>query len=277
MSDSCRRRAPRAGRRRRCCRLAALVVLLPWTVAAAEFRFFWEDAFDPDERLRVERWLGETRAAVERLVGPFPMDVNVHMHRGASRREPVPWAHTRRGGTQAVHFHVDLRHQADAFRRDWTAPHELSHLILPYLGRRAAWFAEGFASYMQYQVMIEQGVLTDAAARERYRRRIGRAAERYRYPQRSFVDAAPQLLEQRLYPVVYWGGAVYFLRVDQALRQHGSSLRAVLTRYLACCRRDRHTLEALLDELDALAPAPVFSDQYRRLTSEPGFPALADG
>ncbi|HEX7038357.1 MAG TPA: hypothetical protein VF210_21510 [Pseudomonadales bacterium] len=253
-----------------------LLALLSWSAAAAELDFVWEDAFDAAERARLEGWIRETQAAVERLVGPFPMPVTVHLHRRASDREPVPWAHTRRWRGQAVHFHVDTRHPPEAFRRDWTAPHELSHLILPYLGRRAAWFAEGFASYMQYQVMIAMGVLDEAEAGERYRARIGRASARYPYPRLSFVEAAPRLREDRLYPVMYWGGATYFLRVDQALRREGSSLPAVLRRYLACCRRDRQTLDALLGELDRLAPAPVFTGQYRRLAGERGFPALPD-
>src|SRR5690606_12588924 len=108
----------------------------------------------------------------------------------------------RRWRGQHVHFHVDPRHPPEAFRGDWTAPHELSHLILPYLGRPAAWFAEGFASYMQYQVMIAMGLLSEAEAGERYRERIGRAAERYRYPEISFVEAAPRLHDDRQYPVM---------------------------------------------------------------------------
>lgn len=263
---------------RRPCRRwpVCLLALLSWSAAAAELRFVWEDAFDAAERVRLEGWIRDTQAAAERLVGPFPMPVTVHLHRRASAREPVPWAHTRRRNGQGVHFHVDLRHPPEAFRRDWTAPHELSHLILPYLGRRAAWFAEGFASYMQYQVMIAMGVLGETEAGERYRERIGRAAARYRYRELSFVEAAPRLHEDRQYPVMYWGGAAYFLRVDQALGRAGSSLPAVLRLYLSCCRRDRHTLDGLLDELDRLAPAPVFTEQYRRLAGERGFPALPD-
>jgi len=69
----------------------------------------------------------------------------VHFH----RRDAGALGHTRRSRRQSVHFYVDPQFSYDALRRDWTASHELSHLVLPYLGAEHIWFAEGFASDMQ--------------------------------------------------------------------------------------------------------------------------------
>lgn len=239
---------------------------------AAELTFVWEDTFTAAEQSRLEGWIRQTHRAVESVVGPFPMDVHIHMHRREGAREPVPWANTRRYDRQGVNFHVDPGYPPDAFLGDWTAPHELSHLILPYVGRRHAWFAEGFASYMQYRVMQAMGELSAEDAKRRYRRHLERAARRYDYPHRPFVEAAPRLRKARQYPVMYWGGAAYFQQVDEALKHSGSSLRQVLREYLQCCRRDRAQLGDLLAELDRLAPAPVFTRQHARLATEPGFP-----
>jgi hypothetical protein len=126
---------------------------------------------------------------------------------------------------------------------------------------------------MQYPVMQEMGVISADEAARRYRHNVERAERDYDYPGLSFVDAAPRLRAERKYPVMYWGGAVYFRQVDVALAAQGSSLMAVLTRYLACCRRDRSELEPLLAELDRLAATSVFSDRYRALLAQPGFPA----
>ena len=251
-----------------------LVILLAVQAApaTAELTFVWEDRFSAAERAKLTDWVRETHDAVERLVGPFPMGVRAHLHRRDGAREPVPWANTQRYGGQGVHLHVDPSYPLAAFRGDWTAPHELSHLVLPYLGRRNAWFSEGFASYLQYPVMQAMGVLSREQAEQRYRRNLVRAARRYDYPHQPFVEAAPKLRADRQYPVMYWGGAAYFMQVDEALETSGSSLLEVLREYVACCRRNRAGLPALLSELDRLAPSPVFSEHYQRFTTKPGFP-----
>lgn len=252
------------------------VVLLCLTVAgqarAGELIYIWEDDFSRAERNRLTTWVEETAAGVEALVGDFPVDVTIHFHRRAKSREPVPWANTRRGRVQGVHFHVNPRHSLAAFRRDWTAPHEFAHLVLPYVGRQHAWFAEGFASFMQYRVMHAMGVLSAEQANARLQARLAAAARDYRYLDRSFTDAAPRLRAEGRYPVMYWGGAAYFLQVDAALRRRGTDLIAVLRTYAACCRRNRAPLDALVAELDALSGGDDFTAALDRFRSEPGFP-----
>lgn len=260
---------------------AAGMLLVLLTGLAAEARgtvaYLWRDDFSAAEREKLTAWVGETVAALETLVGPFPMDVRVYIHRRDDASEPVPWANTQRYRGQGVHFHVDPDYPLRAFREDWTAPHELSHLILPYLGDAHAWFAEGFASYMQYQVMEAQGVLTAGEAARRYRRNFEAAERGYDYGDRTFPEAAPKLRAERKYPVMYWGGAAYFMQVDDALQHSGSSLAVVLRRYLACCRRNHGELEALLTELDRIAGADTFRQLHQRLLEEPGFPTYPRG
>ena len=60
---------------------------------------------------------------------------------------------------------------------DWTAPHEMSHLAIPYIGEKEVWFAEGFASFMQYQVMMEMGVMTKVLADRAYHSKFSGVAE----------------------------------------------------------------------------------------------------
>jgi hypothetical protein len=239
----------------------------------AELVIHWRDPFSTAEQAHLTAWVEDAHAAVERLVGPFPFDVHVHLHRRSGAREPVPWAHTRRRRDQSVHFHVDPAYPPSAFRQDWTAPHELSHLILPYLGAGHAWFAEGFASFMQYQVMETMGVLSPAEAAQRYQRNLERAERNYDRPDLPFVDAAPRLRMEGKYPTMYWGGAAYFLQVDAHLSETGGGdLRLVLRRYLVCCRRDRDDLPALIAALDRAAGSGAFAQHLERFRSTPGFP-----
>lgn len=241
--------------------------------AQAELRIHWQDAFTAQEQAKLSAWIEETYTAVADLVGPMPFDVHVFMHRRDGAREPVPWARTQRSRLQGVHFYVDPRFPLASFRHDWTASHELSHLALPYLGARHAWFAEGFASYMQYQVMHAMGTLSARSMAQRYRQNLQRAERNYHYPDRPFALAAPQLRAEGKHSTMYWGGAVYFLQVDEQLR-HVADRRLVdiVRDYVACCRRSGGSLESLVADLDRLAGSEVFRQQLKKFESERGFP-----
>ena len=257
--------------------LASALLLCFAANAGAALNFNWQDEFSPDEQRKLVRWVEETHAAVEQLVGAYPFDVHIFFHRRDGAREPVPWANTERGRVQGVHFHVNPRFSLRALRSDWTAAHELSHLALPYLGRRHAWFAEGFASYMQYQVMQVMGVISLAEAARRYAGKLDRAERRYRYPDRPFAAAAPRLRAEGNYPTMYWGGAVYFLQVDEALRtQSGRDFIAILSEYVACCRRTGGEIGVLLGTLDELSSSRLFSRHYRNFQVDKGFPRYRD-
>jgi hypothetical protein len=243
------------------------------TATAAGLQLHWDDAFSAQEQRKLTMWVTETAAALASLVGDFPFAVHVHFHRRDGAREPVPWANTRRGGRQSIHFHVDPRFPLEAFRHDWTAAHEFAHLVLPYLGSRHAWFAEGFASYLQYPVMQAMGVLSAAEAARRYERNIERARRGYSHGDRPFATAAPRLRAEAKYPTLYWGGAVYFLAADRALQDRtGTGLVPLLRDYLACCRDGRGSSASLAADLDRLSGTDVFSTLLSRFEDQPGFP-----
>lgn len=253
---------------------AALVVWL--LLYAAEGRtalvFHFEDRFSSSEQEMLTEWITEVSAAMTSLVGALPFDVEVRLLRQRSGG-PVPWANTLRGRHQGVRFHVDTRYPLERFRKDWTAPHEFSHLILPYLGRKNAWFAEGFASYMQYQVMHAMGVLTEDDVARRYRTRIDKAARNYGYPDRPFVDAAPRLRAEGKYPTMYWGSAVFFLHLSQELkRETNLTLSELLARYLYCCRRTSDSLNRVIATFDELIGSSVVSGELATFRNRQGFP-----
>lgn len=259
-------------------RLLAVCLLSAASLSArAELRFHWQDEFSAQEKSNLTAWITETQAALESLVGTPPFDVHIFFHRIDGAREPVPWAHTERSRRQGVNFHVDTRFPMEDFLDDWTAAHELSHLVLPYLGSKHAWFAEGFASYMQYQVMGAMRVLTPAEVAQSYQRQLKRSEQNYGYPDSPFAAAAKRLKAEGKYPVMYWGGAAYFLRVGQELAANsGFGLIATLKSYLSCCRQDEDDLQVLLTELDRVAGSDAFLRNLQRFRSVPGFPVFAD-
>lgn len=213
---------------------------------------------------------------VEDFVAPYPFDIHITFHRSTRGRGPVPWANTVRSRRQGVNFHVDPRHSLKELKADWTAAHELSHLLIPYLGKRNAWFAEGFASYMQYQVMHSMGTITDQEMQTRYQEKIERAATRYDMDDMPFTEAAGELVARRDYPTMYWGGALYFLQVDTNLRRQSQSVPAVLREFLECCRMRVDRMNALVSELDRLSGSELFSKQIETMRTSPGFPDESD-
>ena len=235
-------------------------------------KFHWEDQFTEAEKTKVQTWLVETHDALEQLVGKLPFTTELYIHRTSSR-EPVPWANTERSAIQGVHFHIDPSYSLEDFRNDWTAPHELSHLVIPYVGHANSWFAEGFASYMQYQVMHQMGVLDKNAMRKRYQKNLQKADSRYTHERMPFATAAPKLRAERNYPTMYWGGAAYFLQADaELMNDHRPGLVATLARYTQCCRMQGHALNDVVASLDKLSGGSTLADLMHRFENQPGFP-----
>lgn len=254
----------------------ALLWLLLAAPARAELVFAFDEQFTPQEQALLSDWIEEVAAGIEDMVGPFPFDVHVHFER-ARAREPVPWANTLRGRHQGVRFHVDPRFPKQALLNDWTAAHELSHLILPSLGRRNAWFAEGFASFMQFQVMHHMGILDDAALAESYRRKIAVARRGYPYGDAQFVATTQRLRAERRFKTMYWGGAIFFMRLARELEHSGKpDLLEMLSAYLACCRNNRDSLAGLTEDLDRIADRPVLQKQLSAFSETRGFPKVSE-
>lgn len=256
--------------------LFAIVSISAPLISSASITYHWEDRFTQAEQRKLQSWIGETHQAVERLVGEPSFQMHIYFHR-ARAREPVPWAHTERSARrQGVHFYVDPSYSLRDLRRDWTAAHEISHLILPYVGRSNSWFAEGFASFMQYQVMNEMGVLSNRAMEQRYLSKLRRAERNYRrHRNRAFANAATRLRSEGKYPTMYWGGAAYFLQVNDALiASSDTDLVGVLRQYMNCCRVNRSGLDRLVRQLDQVGDSTIFAEKLSEFRSKPGFPAF---
>ncbi|MEM9314901.1 MAG: hypothetical protein AAGA95_09755 [Pseudomonadota bacterium] len=289
--------------------LSLFLLLLSWLLAGparSELRWHWDDPFSAQEQRFLESWLTRTAEALESWAGPFPFDVHVHLRRRDDASEPVPWANTWRAGEQSLFFYVDPTYAADEFYADWTAPHEFAHLLLPYLGRDNAWAAEGFASYLQYPLMVQLGVLDVHEAERRRSRKMDRALSALTDESRSLPENLSALRKAGAYSTFYWAGAVYWERVEARLMDRSLSLRAVLRGFLDCCRNERYTLGELATRLDTVvdqlppvegprsgvgvqpvlsapekspapngqtkAPSRIFREELQRMNRDPGCP-----
>ena len=238
-----------------------------WAGQGGGYQIQGRQAFDEIQQAKLSQWLEHAVSATRNTLGPYPFEMQLILH-PRKANQPVPWANTWREGRQTVHFYVDPRFPEQKFIDDWTAYHEISHLAIPYLGSWNSWFAEGFASFMQYQIMAEAGVL-DTSLEAAYRAKIAPQVRWYN-SQYSAATVARRLMQNRQYPPAYWGGAWFFVVADGQLQQnYGKSLTQLLSRYQECCRMTDQNVEQLLDSWDGLLQKPLFVPLHKQFETAP--------
>lgn len=214
--------------------------------------FHWEDRFNKKEKAKIKEWLNRTTQAVQNVLGNYPFDLHFYIHRAENSRGPVPWANTERSETQGVNFHVNPDFSLEELLNDWTAPHEISHLAIPFLGPENAWFAEGFATYMQGQILIEMKEFTSQQIQDKYERKLTNALPYYQ-SNSPFIDVADSLRRNHHYPEMYWGSVTFFDNLNQHLQNtKEKSLNELLQKYQKCCRLKDETLNDLMKSFDEL-------------------------
>lgn len=215
--------------------------------------FIYESDFSSSEKIKLEKWLNSTTMAVAKRLGDYPFQVHYYLNRSENAGEPVPWAHTERSDIQGVHFHVNPDFSLEDFLNDWTAPHEISHLAIPFVGKSNSWFAEGFATYMQNEVLLEMNEMTEKQVKDKYDSKLD-AAYPYYQKEEPFAEVAMDLRSQHRYPQMYWGGAYFFVQLDKELKKNnGKSLCEVLVEYQDCCRLQDGSIDDIMTSFDQIS------------------------
>ena len=236
---------------------------------ATNIVWHWEDEFSKGERQKIENLLFNVTQAVEETLGVYPFDLHFHMYRRNGSREPVPWANTRRHSIQGVNFHVDPTYSLQTFLEDWTAPHEISHLSVPFVGRDNSWFAEGYASFMQYQIMERLGIYTEDQVIAKYKGKIDRVKNHYDRNQ-DFVTVAKELQRRNRYSDMYWGSATFFINLDKALKIHYDiTLPDLVKEYLNCCRMEDESIEEIIASWDRILGSSSCRDLLMKYRTDP--------
>ena len=222
-------------------------------------------------------WVRAAATDVSLAYGHFPNpspQVVVVPVTGSRSSSPVPFGRVIRDGGETVELYVDPARPLGEILGDWTATHEFSHLMVPYLHRDARWVSEGLAQYYQNVLLTRAGAYDE----ETGWRNILAGLERGRQsrPDLSPNEAASgRASDARM--KVYWSGAALALRADVRLRERSGgreSLDTVLARFAVCClpSSDTWTAPEFLAKLDELAGDPVFVPLYRQIADTPGFP-----
>ena len=187
---------------------------------------------------------------------------------------PVYFGRVVRDGGETVELLIDPERPATDFYSDWTATHELSHMMLPYVRREQRWLSEGFAQYYQNLLLARAGRYSEREAWQRLYDGFERG--RASVPGLSPNQAAGGS-ERNTRMKIYWSGAALALLADVELRRRSQgeeSLDTLLDQLQRCClpaqgswsgRRLVATLDSFLDE-------PLLVALYDRLADTAGFP-----
>ena len=242
---------------------------------------------DDKQREKLVGWVRRVGQALLTAYGQLPLaDVQVWLvsvdnlsiaGRFAALLQPgaVLGGESARGQGNALQLDVDPNRSEQEFNEDWTAVHELSHLLHPYLGDRGSWLGEGLATYYQNVLRARGGLLTSKQAWQRLasgfqRSQAGPYAE-------SLEQAAADMGRSHAFLRVYWSGAAYWLTVDMELRRISGgklTLDTALHRFRHCClpAYNEWKPEDFVAKLDAVLGVKTFTMHYREFARIQRFP-----
>ena len=244
------------------------------TDTASAIIWHWEDDFSEKEKEKLILYFTEVTDATFKVLGEYPFKVHYFIHRSDSDKEPIPWAHTERSEVEAVHFYVCADFDLGDFRADWTAPHEISHLSIPFLGKENAWFSEGYATYMQLQILKEMGVYTADEMAKRYVLKDELVAEDFA-KNKPFLDEVKSMRAQYNYPAMYWGSVRYFRKINEQLTSEEQiSLAQHIKSYQKTNRLKDESFEDLIQSLDVGLKKPIFKQLFDQCCKESFFRAF---
>jgi len=246
------------------------------TVPGARMRLAAPGDLSVARRIKIRQWIEQTVETVVSVYGYFPQPApQVLVIPIGPRNEAVLTASVIRGGGTGVVFYIDETRPLQEFMDDWTATHEFSHMLIPYVSSRDRWLSEGLASYYQNVLRARDGRLSATAAWQELYDGFKRGQNG------TYGGSLAQATRTGRHSTmrVYWSGAALMLMADIQLRQASGgrqSLDTALQSLAACCISNGKTWRAreMFERLDELTGTHIMTGLYDRYVPAYGFPDL---
>ena len=121
--------------------------------------------------------------------------------------------------------------------------------------------------------MMRKGTLTQQQGWQKLKDGFDRGAADP-YQQGTLANASRNMRLTRAFKRVYWTGALYFLRIDLALRAQGSSLDSAILAFQNCCRNKALDWDGyvLAEQLDLASQTKLFTQFYQDFETMEGMP-----
>ncbi|TQF69794.1 M1 family metallopeptidase [Pseudoalteromonas luteoviolacea] len=243
---------------------------------------FGINAINNDQKVEIENWLKFGHQAVVKTLGPITQThIPVTIDLTLSAREAVPWGQVIRGKSDGIELRVSKVAPLDALRSDWTLYHELSHLYHPLFAYQDFWLAEGFATYFQNIVMLENSIYNEAEFKVRMRKGLARGRLAVSTHSGRLDKVSSDMWRLRAYQRVYWTGVAFFIEAEHALRKANAKQTVVglVSEYQSCCRKNesegrKGSALEFVRALDRLSGHEILFPLYQRYRSSKSFPEI---
>ena len=228
---------------------------------------------DPAHSIRPEllrQWIERSAQIVAAYYARFPAPLVV-LRIQAAQGAGVRGGRTINEPGLMIQANVGRDSTAADLAADWVLVHEMVHLALPEIGRRHNWLAEGLATYVEGIARAQSGNRDIADVWAEYRRSMPLGLP---HPGEGGMDQSPT------WGRTYWGGALFCLQADVAIREQThnraglqTALRAILSE-TGGYRADRD-IDDVLRIGDAATGTRVLQDLYQANKAAPVTPDLA--
>jgi len=221
------------------------------------------------QRPMLREWIDRSARIVADYYGRFPAPL-VLLRIAAASGGGVSGGRTTNESGLLIEVSVGRDATAGGLADDWVLVHEMVHLALPELGRRHHWLEEGLATYVEGIARAQFGNrdISDVWTEYRHSMPFGlpRAGE-------GGMDQTPT------WGRTYWGGALYCLQAEVAIRQQTgnrlglqTALRAILNE-TGGYRAERN-IDDVLRIGDAATGTHVLQDLYAEVKTTAMTPDL---
>jgi hypothetical protein len=172
-----------------------------------------------------QAWIERSAHIVAAYYGQFPAPLVVLKLRD-SDGTGVSGGRTTNDDGLMIQVNVGRDSSTEVLSDDWVMVHEMVHLALPEIGRSHNWLAEGLAVYVEGIARAQAG---NRAVRDVW------AEDRRDMPKGLPRPGEGGMDETRTWARTYWGGALFCLQADMAIREQThnkvglqTALRAIL-------------------------------------------------
>ena len=220
-------------------------------------------------RQLLHAWVERSADIVASYYGRFPAPLVV-LRLGSRAGGGVGGGRTTNDSGLLIQVSVGRDTTAAALSDDWVLVHEMVHLALPEVGREHNWLAEGLAVYVEGIARAQFGNrdVADVWAEDRHSMPIGlpRAGE-------GGMDQTSN------WGRTYWGGALYCLEAEVAIREQTGNRVGLQTALRAILEETGgygfdSDIQRVLRIGDTATGTHVLEDLYARMKSTPWTPDL---
>jgi hypothetical protein len=233
-------------------------------VSGANLCVYIDDAALQKQLPLLHEWIDRSARIVAAYYGQFPAPevlIKVHGMDGSG----VGGGRTTDDNGLMIEVRVGLEATAAGLATDWVLVHEMVHLALPEVGRAHNWLAEGLATYVEGVARAQFGNrdVADVWAEDRHSMSQGLPRE-----------GEGGMDQTHTWGRTYWGGALFCLQADIAIREQTANRMGLQTALRAILKQTGgYAHDANIREVfrigDAATGTHVLNDLYQELKDTP--------